>query len=187
MPITISIPEKNDLWDSEKQEFYTIKACELKLEHSLVSISKWEAKYHKPFISKETKTNEETLDYIRYMTITQNVDPKVYSILTKENILEINEYISDPHTATTFFSWDSNDKGNTPMNSSVITAERIYYWMLAFNIPMECQKWHFNNLLTLIRICNNEQGQNRKMDKNTAIKNYAALNKARKAKYHTRG
>lgn len=76
MPITISIPEKNDLWDSEKQEFYTIKACELKLEHSLVSILKWEAKYHKPFISKETKTNEETLDYIRYMTITQNVDPK---------------------------------------------------------------------------------------------------------------
>lgn len=73
------------------------------------------------------------------------------------------------------------------MNSSVITAERIYYWMLTFNIPMECQKWHFNNLLTLIRICNNEQGQNRKMDKNTAIKNYAALNKARKAKYHTRG
>ena len=141
-------------FDEEKNEFiYTTVSKEqtLQLEHSLVSLSKWESKWCKPFLSKEKKSDEEVLDYIKYMTLTQNVRPDTYNRLTDANIEMINAYIDAPMTATTFSK--ENVKGG---GREVVTAELIYYWMIALNIPFECQKWHLNRLLTLIRVCNME-------------------------------
>ena len=145
--IRITIP-KSESWDEVKQEFVSVKEQTLQLEHSLVSLSKWESKWCKPFFSKQEKTYEETMDYIKCMTLTQNVDPNVYLHLTEANITQINKYIEAPMTATTFYE----DK-NGAKSREIITSELIYYWMIALNIPFECQKWHINRLLTLIRVC----------------------------------
>ena len=140
--LKITVPS-SEQWDESKQEFVYTKECTLELEHSLVSLSKWESKWCKPFNSKTDKTYEETIDYIRCMTLNSNVDPSVYSCLTNENINEINNYIEALMTAT-WFSKESQGKSN----SEQITAELIYYWMIALGIPFECQKWHLNRLLT---------------------------------------
>ena len=136
----------------------------------------------KPFLSKEAKTVEETLDYIKCMTITQNVDPNVYNSLTSNNIRDINKYIDNPMTATTF----SNTK-NYNTNKEIVTAELIYYWMIALNIPMECQKWHLNRLLTLIRVCNIKNSPPEKMSRRDLMSRNAALNAARRKKFNTKG
>lgn len=146
--LQITIPSRDDLWDESKGEFVTSKEQKLVLEHSLVSLSKWESKWCKPFLSKQEKTTEETIDYIRCMTLTQNVDPEVYNFLTDDNIRDVNAYIEAPMTAT----WFSNSNTGK-QNREQITAELVYYWMIALNIPFECQKWHLNRLLTLIRVC----------------------------------
>lgn len=176
--ITISPPEQ---WDEEKNEFVYIKGQTLQLEHSLVSLSKWESKWCKPFLSKQEKTYEETLDYIKCMTLTQNVNPEIYRYLTNANIREINAYIEAPMTATTF----SNDRGKN--NREQITAELIYYWMIAQNIPFECQKWHLNRLLTLIKVCSIKNTPPKKMSRGEIMRRNTALNEARKKKLHTRG
>lgn len=168
-------------WDEEKQEFVESKTQTLSLEHSLVSISKWESKWHKPFISKTGKTYEETLDYIKCMTI-NNVSPDIYKYLTKANIDEINRYIEDPMTATSF-SDDKQSRGNR----EIITAELIYHWMIALQIPFECQKWHLNKLLTLIRVCNVKNQPPKKMSKRATASHYAALNAARRKQMNTTG
>lgn len=178
--LLITIPAR-EMFDDKTQTFLTEKAQTLQLEHSLVSLSKWESKWCKAFLSKEEKTNEETLDYIRCMTITQNVDPSVYNRLTRANIDEIQAYISAPMTATTFR--ENINKGS----SEITTAELIYYWMISLNIPMECQKWHLNKLLTLIRVCNIKNTPPKKMNKRDVINNYAALNAARRKQNNTKG
>ncbi len=178
--LQIRIPEFEG-WDEAKEIFVNKKAQVLNLEHSLVSISKWEAKWHKPFLSKIEKTQEETIDYIKFMTLTQNVDPDVYNRLTNENVLQIRDYIDNPMSATTF----KEDKG-TP-NREIITSELIYYWMVASNIPFECQKWHLNRLLTLIRICSIKNQPQKKLGKNEILSRNAALNAARKKKLGTKG
>ncbi len=157
--LQITVPAV-DLWDETKEEFITTKEQVLQLEHSLVSVSKWEAKWCKTFLSKKEKTYEETIDYIKCMTITQNVNPIVYKCLTNENIEQINKYISAPMTAT----WFSDDNAGTP-NREQVTSELIYYWMIALNIPFECQKWHLNRLLTLIRVCNIKNKPPKKMNR----------------------
>ena len=179
--LTITIPSM-ELYDGEKNEFIHTKEYVLQLEHSLVSISKWEAKWCKTFLSKKEKTYEETIDYIKCMTITQNVDPVVYSYLSKENIEQINNYISAPMTAT----WFSNEN-NGGMNREQVTSELIYYWMIAMNIPFECQKWHLNRLLTLIRVCNIKNQSPKKMSKSEIMSRNAALNAARRKQLNTRG
>lgn len=181
--LQITIPEV-ELWDESKKEFVRTKSQTLSLEHSLVSISKWEAKWHKPFISKESKTNEETIDYIRCMTITQNVDQDVYNYLTQANLKEINKYIDDPMTATWF-----NERKDVPKppNREQITSELIYYWMIALEIPMDCQRWHLNRLFTLIRICNLKNKPAKKQSKKETLSNNAALNAARKQQLGTSG
>jgi len=146
--LTITIPAR-EMFDERTQTFSTTKEQTLQLEHSLVSLSKWESKWCKPFLSKDEKTAEETIDYIKCMTITQNVDPDVYNRLTNANIKMINDYIEAPMTATTF---SDNKQGGG--GKEIITSELIYYWMIALTIPMECQKWHLNRLLTLVRVCN---------------------------------
>lgn len=177
----ITIPSR-EYWDESKQEFVTNKEQKLQLEHSLVSISKWEAKWHKAFMSTESRTFEETIDYIRCMTITQNVDPEVYSFITDEIINTVNEYIANPMTAT----WFSEEKTGS-RSGETVTSELIYYWMIALNIPIKCEKWHLNRLLTLVRVCNIKNQPPKKMSKRETASRYAALNKARRNKYNTRG
>lgn len=171
-----------EMWDEKGQTFVSTKPQTLTLEHSLVSLSKWESKWHKPFLAKGEKTVEETLDYIRCMTLTQNVDPNVYLFITTDNIKAINEYIEDTMTATWFS--DDNKKGQS---REVVTAELIYYWMIALNIPFECQKWHLNRLLTLIKVCNVKNMPPKKMGKKALMNRNTALNAARRANLHTKG
>lgn len=179
--LRITIPTQ-ELWDSDKQEFIYTKEQVLQLEHSLVSVSKWEAKWCKTFLSKKEKTYEETVDYIKCMTITQNVDPDVYNYLTEENMKEINNYISAPMTATWF-----SDERTGSANNEQVTSELIYYWMIALNVPFECQKWHLNRLLTLIRVCNIKNKPPKKMSKSEIMSRNAALNAARRKQLGTKG
>lgn len=179
--LTIIIPETEE-YDPVTNSFVIRKKEVLSLEHSLVSLSKWESKWKKPFLSETDKTPEETLDYIRCMTITQNVDPSVYRRLTIPVIKKINEYIADPMTATTF-SEDPNQK----KNREIVTSELIYYWMVALQIPFECQKWHLNRLITLIRVCNIKNAPPKNMSKGEIYRQNAALNAARRKMHGTKG
>lgn len=171
-----------EIYDTAKEEFITSEGQTLQLEHSLVSISKWESKWHKLFLSKQEKTNEETLDYIRCMTLTENVDPCVYFGLTNDNIKEINEYIENPMTATTI-----PDNGGDKPSRELVSSELIYYWMIAQNIPFECQYWHLNRLITLVRVCSVKNAPPKKMSKQSMASQYAAINAARKKKLNTKG
>ena len=180
--LRIKVPLGPEGWDEKKQVFVEPKVQNLQLEHSLVSLSKWESKWCKPFLSKDTKTTEEILDYIKFMTITQNVNPEVYGYLTRDNIQEINDYIDSPMTATTF----SEDRGGRH-SREIVTSELIYYWMIALNIPFECQKWHLNRLLTLIRVCNIKNAPPKKMSKREIASRNAAINTARRKQLNTKG
>ncbi|MBP5461545.1 MAG: hypothetical protein J6Y20_05405 [Lachnospiraceae bacterium] len=179
--LTLKIIGKEQ-WNERTEEFVSGKDQILTLEHSLVSISKWESKWKKPFLSKNEKTFEETVDYVRCMTLTQNVDPNVYNCLSMENIKQVNDYISLPMTATTFYE-DKNSK----LNHEVITSELIYYWMISMNIPFECQKWHLNRLLTLIRVCSIKSQPSKKMSRREILNRNAALNAARRKQLNSTG
>ena len=179
--LQITIPARES-YDEKNNEFVSIPEQTLKLEHSLVSLSKWESKWCKCFFSKEPKSTEETLDYIRCMTLTQNVKPEVYMCLTNENIKQINDYIEAPMTATCFFGDDKQKP-----NREKITSELIYYWMISLNIPMECQKWHLNRLLTLVRVCNVKNAPPKKMSKGEIMSRNAALNAARRKQFNSKG
>ena len=180
--LRIEIPISPEGWDAEKEEFVESKVQTLQLEHSLVSLSKWESKWCKPFFSTDDKTYEEVLDYIKCMTLTQNVKPEVYKYLTEKNITEITDYINAPMTATTFNETSTKGRGR-----DIITSELIYYWMITFNIPVEFQKWHINRLLTLIRVCEIKNSPGKKMSSKEITSQYAALNEARKKKLNTKG
>lgn len=178
LKITIPAIEK---YDEVKNEFITSKESILQLEHSLVSLSKWESKWHKSFLSQDDKSVEETIDYIRCMTITQNVQEEVYACLTNDNMNKVRDYIKDDMTATTIF----ND--NNTINREIITAEIIYYWMIALNIPFDCQKWHLNKLLTLINVCNIKNSPPKKMSNQDLMSRNSQLNAARRKAMNTKG
>lgn len=179
--LQITIPAV-EYYDEVKNEFITSKAQTLQLEHSLVSLSKWEAHWNKAFLTKQEKTFEETIDYIKCMTMTHNVDPSVYERLTDANIVQINEYIGAPMTATYF-----REEKSGPGSRETITSELIYYWMIALNIPFECQKWHLNRLLTLIKVCNIKNSPPKKRSQREIMRSNAELNAARRKKLHTKG
>ena len=179
--LQITIPAR-EAWDEINEQFIRTKEQTLRMEHSLISISKWEAKWHKPFLSDQTRNYEETLDYIKCMTITQNVDPNVYYCLTAENMSDINSYIDNAMTATTIYDDPSSPKGR-----ETITSELIYYWMIALNIPFECQTWHLNRLLMLIRVCNIKNQPPKKRSKREIMSRNAALNAARRKQLNTTG
>lgn len=179
--LQITIPA-TEQWDELNQEFVHTKEQTLRLEHSLVSLSKWESKWNKAFLTNKEKTNEETLDYVRCMTITQNVDPNVYRCLSRTNIEEINDYIAAPMTAT-YFS-NENQGG---VNRETVTSELIYYWMITLNIPFECQKWHLNRLITLIKVCDIKNTPPKKMSRGEIMSRNAALNAARRKKFNSKG
>lgn len=177
--LRITIPAAEQFDEATNRFLYT-KEQNLQLEHSLVSLAKWESKWHKPFLSKADKTAEETIDYIRCMTITQNADPLAYYAIPAKTIGEIKAYIDDSMTATWF------SEGGKASNE-IITAEIIYDWMISFNIPAEYAKWHLNRLLTLIRVRSIKSTPPKKMNKDEQAKHYRALNAARKKKLGTRG
>lgn len=171
--LRITIPAV-DYYDEENEIFVESKEQVLQLEHSLVSLSKWESKWRRPFLTKEDKTIQETIDYIRCMTITQNIHEKTYNLITNQNIKQVQDYIADDMTATTFA------KQKNTINKEIITAEVIYYWMVAMNIPFDCQKWHLNRLLTLINVCNIKNSPPKKMSKQELARRNSELNAARK-------
>lgn len=178
--LTITLPQ-TELYNEETQEFIYTKELVITLEHSLISLSKWESDWKKPFLTKTPKTNEETLDYIRCMILTQNVPSSALLSLNNGLLEQISAYIYSPMTATTF------SKEETPISREIITSEIIYYWMIAFNIPFECQKWHLNRLLTLIKICNIKNQPPKKMGKKAAYNRNSAINAARRQQYNTNG
>lgn len=152
------------------------------LEHSLLSISKWESYWKKSFVEAKLE-RQELYDYIRCMTVTQNVDERLYMFLTEEDYTNILDYIKDPMTATTI----TDRRPNRPGKKEIVTSELVYYWMITYGIPIEeCQKWHFNRLMTLIRICSVKENPS-KMSKKDIYNMNKAENAARRAKSHSRG
>lgn len=178
--LQVIIPSR-ELFNEESQEFITVKGGTLQLEHSLVSLSKWESKWCKPFLNSK-KTNEEVIDYIRFMTITQNVPNDIYENIPNSVFSQIDAYISADMTAT----WFSDNK-DSRKSREVFTAEIFYYCMIALNIQMECQKWHLNRLITLIRVCDIKSKPAKKMGKKEMLSTRQALNEARKSQCNTKG
>lgn len=178
--LQIEVPNAEYL-NEVNNEFVQVKGGILQLEHSLISLSKWESTWEKPFLNKGPETEEEAVDYVKCMTLNNNVDSRIYFNLTEDNLNDINHYIDAPMTATWF-----NDR-DAKLNREVITAEIIYYWMIALNIPFECQKWHINRLLTLIKVCNIKNGPKKKMNKKDIMAQNRALNAARKRKHNSKG
>lgn len=164
-----------ELWDPVSERFHTVKPQTLSLEHSLLSLSKWEAKWHKPFLSDTPLSNEEIIDYIRCMTITRNVDPLVYRCFNDGHFKAVEEYIQDPHTATWF-----SKRANEPGDRTVITAERIYHLMFSYGIDKDCEKWHLNRLLTQIRVEYEESKPPKKRSRSELLDHHRALNAARR-------
>lgn len=182
--LKIVVPAWED-WDPVNSKFINGRETTLTLEHSLVSISKWESKFHKPFLKDEQKTDEEMLYYIKCMTITnpnKDVSDEVYQHLTLDNIKAIDAYIGDPMTATTI-----NRRNQKTGRKEIITSEVIYYWMTALNIPFECQRWHLNRLMTLIEVAGIKNQPSKKMSKKDMAAQNRSLNAARRAKYNTKG
>ncbi len=171
-----------ELWDEAKEQFVHIDDHVLNLEHSLISVSKWESKWCIPFYDSD-KTEEQVLDYIRCMTINSNVDPNVYYHLSAENVREINAYISAPMTASTV----KNSKVLNKSSGEMVTSELIYYWMIAYNIPESFEKWHLNRLIMLIRICSEKNAPQKKMSRSEIMRQNKAINAARRARLHSKG
>lgn len=184
----VNVPDQCYEFINDKDEFVyvDIKKTSFKIEHSLISIRKWESKWHKPFLLNKEKTKEEMVDYIKCMTISSaNIKDEVYEWIPNDVMAEISSYIENPMTATWFN--DNGTIGAQKTKSEVITAEIIYYWMIALSIPVEFEKWHLNQLLTLIKVVSIKSGDNQKLDKKTAAQQRAALNAARRAKYKSKG
>jgi len=173
---------ETEYYDRVKEEFVEVKAVQLKLEHSLVAISKWEAKWEKPFIGNADKTDEELYDYIECMVLNEEpINPLTFRFISKSNIELINSYIKAPMTATTI-------KATKGKNSRrIITSELIYYWMISFSIPFECQHWHLNRLMMLINVCDAQNTPAKKQSPKDALAERRRLNEARKAAMKSSG
>lgn len=179
--LKLTIP-KVEFYNEKTSEFDLHPEIEIELEHSLVSLSKWESKFEKPFLSRDEKTSEEVLSYIVMMAEGQDFDYRALHGLTEEQVDQINEYIQAKMTAT----WFSDEK-NSPSSREIVTSEIIYYWMLSLNIPFECQHWHLNRLLTLIKVCNQKNQPPKKLSKSELANRNRAINEARRAKLGTKG
>lgn len=189
--LTITIKAR-EVWDSDSETFKALdRDWTIQLEHSLISISKWEAIHKIPYLSQDPehkKTKEQIVDYIRCMTITPNVDPNAYDFLDKENLDAIQAYINDPHTAT-WFNKDNIKKrhGAQVKKAETLTTELIYYYMIINDIPWEAQKWHINRLITLIQVCAEKNSESPKVPKKDLIKRNSDLNKARRMALGSKG
>lgn len=183
--LEVVIPDQ-EYFDESTEQFVTVKGAKLSLEHSLISISKWEMKWHKPFLGDDPATEEQIRDYIRCMTINSNVDPEIYKHIPADEIERIEAYIRDPMTATWFSS--SGRKGPIRRNRDVITNELVYSWMIEYQIPFDpCEKWHFERLMTLIRVRQERSKEPKKMSKRELAARNSALNAQRRAKLKSKG
>ncbi len=179
--IKIIVPETLGFND-DTQEFVTVKEQGIELEHSLISVSKWESIYHKPFLQRGDLTRNEWIDYIKCMTLNKGVDDRAYYLIPQKEFDRVMEYIADPHTATTI-----NERPKGRSDRRAITAERIYAAMIRNDIPFECRKWHLNSLMTLIRVCAAENSEKEKMSKKDVYAQNRAMNRARRAGKHSKG
>jgi hypothetical protein len=179
--LTITVPA-TEFFDETNQEFIIIEEVVLELEHSLVSLSKWESKYEKPFLGSEQKTTKEVYGYVQAMIMTPNVPDDVLKGLTQENLTQVNEYINAKMSAT----WFSEVPG-APKSNEIITSELIYYWMTVFNIPFECENWHLNRLFTLIKVCNTKNAKPKKMSRSELAARNRDLNAQRRAQMGSSG
>lgn len=181
--LKLIVPGK-EWFNDQTQEFVCLGSdTTLLLEHSLLSISKWEAKWKKSFFDKpESRTAEEEIDYVRCMTINQGVDRNIYYNLTADLMKQIHDYINDQQTATTI---TRHKKGKS--SRRIVTSEVMYSWMIRYGIPFECQKWHLSRLMRLIEVCEADNGPAEKMSQAEIMKQNSALNAARRAKHKTKG
>ena len=179
--LVIDVPLREG-FDEKKKEFVITESFTLEMEHSLATLSKWESFFEKPFLSGEDKTLKETLWYIEAMVLTPKVPPEVFLNLSNENFEEINNYINATVTATTFRE-ATDEKGSR----EIITAEIVYYWMVSLNIWIECENWHLNRLLALIKVCNLKNAPPKKMSRNEMLAERKALNAQRRANTGSRG
>lgn len=181
--VNIQVSEKYD----EEANLFIPVAVPVAFEHSLRSISLWEAKFEKPFLTdKDEKSSEELYEYMKMMVVNPAVTDDLLKFLSKDNVLEIQNYIGGKHTATWFSERTNKSKGP----SEVITSEVIYYWMFSYQIPIECELWPLNKLLTLIRVFgvkNDTDKNKKKMSKSDLLARNHKLNEERKAKLKTRG
>lgn len=179
--------KEKELWDEVNNKFIKVPAYELHLEHSLIALSKWEEKFEKPFLTDTQKTNEELIEYIKFMSIDQNIPDVVFEQLSQEELIKIEEYMKSKHTATWFREEPNSKRGP----QEIITSEVIYYWMTDLRIPWKCEKWHLNRLLTLVRVINekhNEQyGDKKKMSKQEIMARNKALNAQRRKQLNSKG
>ena len=184
MPLTLTVPEQ-ELFDDRTGRFIQTKKTVLQLEHSLLSIRKWESKWHKPYLSKMRKTDAETIDYLRCMCLTKDVGQNVFYALASDPKLmkQIMDYINDPMTATTL-----HRRGNQTPSKDIITSVLVYFWMSNYGIPFECERWHFNYLMALIETAaiKNNPPKKGKFSSSMA-KERSALNAQRRAKYNSLG
>lgn len=190
--LVLTVPG-GEYYNDDTNTFFEVKEQTIRLKHSLVSISKWEAKYQRPFIDeKKPPTREEMLDYIRFMTITQNVDRSIYNRLTSSHHELINKYINSKMCGTSIGDDKEQSKQMRGRYKKPISSELIYYWMTEYNIPFECRKWHFGRLMMLIRVCGIKKAQMNnaakgKKGKTNSGRDYRSINAANKRKYNTRG
>lgn len=179
--LVITIPAV-DYFDEITEEFITRDAITLELEHSLSSLSKWESKWEKPFLGNEEKTTEESLSYIMAMTLTPNIPEEVYYRIPNEQMEQINGLLDAKMTAT----WFKEQSGGV-RNRETITAELLYYWMFSLTIPLECETWHLNRLVTLIKVFNEQNAPQKKLSKRDLAARNRQLNESRKAQLNTNG
>lgn len=180
--LIVDVPMGEEMFNQESNEFFNTSYFPLRLEHSLVSVSKWESFFEKPFLNDKEKTTEETRFYVEAMALDEELPPGVFDKLTSANVDAINKYITAKRTATWF-----NEKSDGKVSGEMITSELIYYWMISLQIDFQCQYWHLNRLLTLIRVCNHKNSPPKKMSQAELLRRNRQLNEERRAKYKTSG
>lgn len=197
--LLIDIPERQtpevEYFDNRTQEFVTIPgrkipAIHLKMEHSLMSIAEWESKWHEPFLGKEDLSGEQLLDYFRCMTINTQKDPNVYNDLTQEAMKQIVEYMQDPQSA---WKISQQKRGKNKKSKKQDTVEKIYYAMIQYGVPLECEKWHFGRLMALMDYCDSKGGSTSgaggpaKKSQKEIMDMYRAINEKNRKKYNSKG